>query len=172
MILKAFQGQGLDWKSYIGVGGKSFRQHEESTSLGYNILPSFITDKIVTKRSIKGQLKDTSIYDNFDASDFLSKIRLLDQAVQAGQMHWSDYYSELKDQPELSWVKDFIQSNDIAEMGLDDVIAAQETARLGAVNFNNALKSTLTTTKLMGAAMKVVSFAGNMLIGAGISLES
>ena len=170
MILKAFQGQGLDWKSYIGVGGKSFRQHEESTSLGYNILPSFITDKIVTKRSIKGQLKDTSIYDNFDASGLLSKIRQVDQAVQAGQMHWSDYYSELKDQPELSWVKDFIQSNDIAEMGLDDVIAAQETARLGAVNFNNALKSTLTTTKLMGAAMKVVSFAGNMLIGAGISL--
>lgn len=170
MILKAFQGQGLDWKSYIGVGGKSFRQHEESTSLGYNILPSFITDKIVTKKSIKGQLKDTSIYDNFDASGLLSKIRQVDQAVQAGQMHWSDYYSELKDQPELSWVKDFIQSNDIAEMGLDDVIAAQETARLGAVNFNNALKSTLTTTKLMGAAMKVVSFAGNMLIGAGISL--
>ena len=170
MILKAFQGQGLDWKSYIGVGGKSFRQHEESTSLGYNILPSFITDKIVTKRSIKGQLKDTSIYDNFDASGLLSKIRQVDQAVQAGQMHWSDYYSELKDQPELSWVKDFIQSNDVAEMGLDDVIAAQETARLGAVNYNNALKSTLTTTKLMGAAMKVVSFAGNMLIGAGISL--
>lgn len=170
MILKAFQGQGLDWKSYIGVGGKSFRQHEESTSLGYNILPSFITDKIVTKRSIKGQLKDTSIYDNFDASGLLSKIRQVDQAVQAGQMHWSDYYSELKDQPELSWVKDFIQSNDIAEIGLDDVIAAQETARLGAVNFNNALKSTLTTTKLMGATMKVVSFAGNMLIGAGISL--
>ena len=170
MILKAFQGQGLDWKSYIGVGGKSFRQHEESTSVGYNILPSFITDKIVTKRSIQGQLKDLSVYDNFDASDLLSKIQAVDAKVQAGKGHWSDYYKQVNKKPGMEWVKDFIQSNDVAEMGLDDVIAAQETARLGAVNYNNALKSTLTTTKLMGAAMKVVSFAGNMLIGAGISL--
>lgn len=170
MILKAFQGQGLDWKSYIGVGGKSFRQHEESTSVGYNILPSFITDKIVTKRSIQGQLKDLSVYDNFDASDLLSKIQAVDAKVQAGKGHWSDYYKQVNKKPGMEWVKDFIQSNDVAEMGLDDVIAAQETARLGAVNYNNALKSTLTTTKLMGAAMKVTSIAGNMLIGAGISL--
>lgn len=170
MILKAFQGQGFDWKSYIGVGGKSFRQHEESTSLGYNVLPSFITDKIVTKRSIQGQLKDLSVYDNFDASNLLNEIHTIDNAVQNGQAHWSDYFNAMNKKPGMEWVKDFIQSNDVAEMGLDDVIAAQETARLGAVNYNNALKSTLTTTKLMGAAMKVVSFAGNMLIGAGISL--
>ena len=170
MIFKAFQGQGLDWKSYIGVGGKSFRQHEESTSLGYNILPSFITDKIVTKRNIQGQLKDLSVYDNFKASDLLNEIHTVDSAVQNGQAHWSDYFNAMNKKPGMEWVKDFIQSNDVAEMGLDDVIAAQETARLGAVNYNNALKSTLTTTKLMGAAMKVASIAGNMLIGAGISL--
>lgn len=170
MIFKTFKGQGLDWKSYLGIGTKSFKQHKESTSLGYNILPSFITDKIVTKRSIQGQLKDTSVYDNFDASELLSKIQSVDAKVQEGKAHWSDYYDKVNEEPGMEWVKDFIQSNDIAEIGLDDVIAAQETARLGAVNFNNALKSTLTTTKLMGAAMKVVSFAGNMLIGAGISL--
>lgn len=170
MIFKTFKGQGLDWKSYLGIGTKSFKQHEESTSLGYNILPSFITDKIVTKRSIQGQLKDTSVYDNFDASKLLSKIQSVDAKVQEGKAHWSDYYDKVNEEPGMEWVKDFIQSNDVAEMGLDDVIAAQETARLGAVNYNNALKSTLTTTKLMGAAMKVVSFAGNMLIGAGISL--
>lgn len=170
MIFKTFQGQGLDWKSYLGIGGKSFRQHEESTSFGYNILPSFLTDKIVTKRSIQGQMKDLSVYDNFDASKLLTGIQNVDAEVQAGKGHWADYYKEVNKKPGMEWVKDFIQSNDVAEMGLDDVIAAQETARLGAVNFNNALKSTLTTTKLMGAAMKVVSFAGNMLIGAGISL--
>ena len=170
MIFKTFKGQGLDWKSYLGIGTKSFKQHEESTSLGYNILPSFITDRIVTKRSIQGQLKDTSVYDNFDASKLLSKIQSVDAKVQEGKAHWSDYYDKVNEEPGMEWVKDFIQSNDVAEMGLDDVIAAQETARLGAVNYNNALKSTLTTTKLMGAAMKVVSFAGNMLIGAGISL--
>ena len=170
MIFKTFQGQGLDWKSYLGIGGKSFRQHEESTSFGYNILPSFLTDKIVTKRSIQGQMKDLSVYDNFDASKLLTGIQNVDAKVQAGKGHWADYYKEVNKKPGMEWVKDFIQSNDVAEMGLDDVIAAQETARLGAVNYNNALKSTLTTTKLMGAAMKVVSFAGNMLIGAGISL--
>lgn len=170
MIFKTFQGQGLDWKSYLGIGGKSFRQHEESTSFGYNILPSFLTDKIVTKRSIQGQMKDLSVYDNFDASNLLTGIQNVDAKVQAGKGHWADYYKEVNKKPGMEWVKDFIQSNDVAEMGLDDVIAAQETARLGAVNYNNALKSTLTTTKLMGAAMKVVSFAGNMLIGAGISL--
>lgn len=170
MIFKTFQGQGLDWKSYLGIGGKSFRQHEKSTSFGYNILPSFLTDKIVTKRSIQGRMKDLSVYDNFDASKLLTGIQNVDAKVQAGKGHWADYYKEVNKKPGMEWVKDFIQSNDVAEMGLDDVIAAQETARLGAVNYNNALKSTLTTTKLMGAAMKVVSFAGNMLIGAGISL--
>lgn len=171
MILKTFQGQSGDWKSFLGVGNKSFRQYENNVSgFGYNVLPSFITDKIVTKNQIKGQLKDTSIYDNFDANGLLTKIRDVDEKVQAGAIHWSDYYKTLDGQPELSWVKDFIQSNDLIEVGLDDVIAAQEKARLEAVNYNNALKSTLTTTKLMGAAMKVVSFAGNMLIGAGISL--
>jgi glucan-binding YG repeat protein/DNA repair exonuclease SbcCD ATPase subunit len=171
LILKTFQGQSGDWKSFLGVGNKSFRQYENNVSgFGYNVLPSFITDKIVTKNQIKGQLKDTSIYDNFDANGLLTKIRDVDEKVQAGAIHWSDYYKTLDGQPELSWVKDFIQSNDLIEVGLDDVIAAQEKARLEAVNYNNALKSTLTTTKLMGAAMKVVSFAGNMLIGAGISL--
>lgn len=170
MIFKTFQGQGLDWKSYLGIGGKSFRQHEKSTSFGYNILPSFLTDKIVTKRSIQGQMKDLSVYDNFDASKLLTGIQDVDAKVQAGKGHWADYYKEVNKKPGMEWVKDFIQSNDVAEMGLDDVIAAQETARLGAVNYNNALKSTLTTTKLMGAAMKVASIAGNMLIGAGISL--
>ena len=65
-----------------------------------------------SKKSIQGKSKDLSLFDNFDASDTLSKLQNLETQVAEGSITWQDYFSNLKDG--AKWQVEFVQNNDLS----------------------------------------------------------
>lgn len=187
MIFKTFNSGKGTFSSQFGVLGKSFedigsrfkKMSDELISTNdytiSNIVNAWknssikkdLSDKfIITQEDIQDKFIDLSIYDNFNenkASSILKNLQTTNEQVEANATTWDAYLQGFKDQPEMQWQKDFIQTMDIQKATTEDVIKAQNTARESAVAYNNSLQQMTIGAKAANIAMKALAMVGNMV---------
>ena len=183
MIFKTFNSDSDKFISKIGILNRSFEQWGEAIRARKLEVAELtrtmdkkdarsqaqsVFDRLgYSKKSIQGKSKDLSLFDNFDASDTLSKLQNLETQVAEGSSTWQDYFSNLKDG--AKWQVEFVQNNDLSKVSLEQVEKAQNAARESAIAYNNGLKLMTFGAKAANVAMKGLAIAGNMIIYALIS---
>lgn len=187
MIFKTFNSGKGTFSSQFGVLGKSFedigsrfkKMSDELISTNdytiSNIVNAWknssikkdLSDKfIITQEDIQDKFIDLSIYDNFNenkASSILKNLQITNEQVEANATTWDAYLQGFKDQPEMQWQKEFIQTMDIQKATTEDVVKAQNTARESAVAYNNSLQQMTIGAKAANIAMKALAMVGNMV---------
>lgn len=187
MIFKTFNSGKGTFSSQFGVLGKSFddigsrfkKMSDELISTNdytiSNIVNAWknssikkdLSDKfIITQEDIQGKLIDLSIYDDFNenkASSILENLQTANEQVEANATTWDAYLQGFKDQPEMQWQKEFIQTMDLQKATTEDVVKAQNTARESAVAYNNSLQQMTIGAKAANIAMKALAMVGNMV---------
>ena len=187
MIFKTFNSGKGTFSSQFGVLGKSFEDigsrfkkisDELISTNDYTIsnivnawknssIKKDLSDKfIITQEDIQDKFIDLSIYDNFNenkASSILKNLQITNEQVEANATTWDAYLQGFKDQPEMQWQKEFIQTMDIQKATTEDVVKAQNTARESAVAYNNSLQQMTIGAKAANIAMKALAMVGNMV---------
>lgn len=165
MIFKTFDSDSDKFISKIGVLNRSFEQWGEAI----RARKLEVTELMDTmgKKSMQGKSIDLSLFDNFDASDTLSKLQNVEKQVAEGSITWQDYFSNLKDGQK--WQVEFVQNNDLSKVSLEQVEDAQKAARDSAIAYNNGLKQMTLGAKAANVVMKGLAIVGNMLAGMAIS---
>lgn len=193
MIFKTFNSGKGTFSSQFGVLGKSFedigsrfkKMSDELISTNdytiSNIVNAWknssikkdLSDKfIITQEDIQDKFIDLSIYDNFNenkASSILKNLQTTNEQVEANATTWDAYLQGFKDQPEMQWQKEFIQTMDIQKATTEDVVKAQNTARESAIAYNNSLQQMTIGAKAANIAMKALAMVGNMVAMYAIS---
>lgn len=193
MIFKTFNSGKGTFSSQFGVLGKSFedigsrfkKMSDELISTNdytiSNIVNAWknssikkdLSDKfIITQEDIQDKFIDLSIYDNFNenkASSILKNLQTTNEQVEANATTWDAYLQGFKDQPEMQWQKEFIQTMDIQKATTEDVVKAQNTARESAIAYNNSLQQMTIGVKAANIAMKALAMVGNMVAMYAIS---
>ena len=193
MIFKIFNSGKGTFSSQFGVLGKSFedigsrfkKMSDELISTNdytiSNIVNAWknssikkdLSDKfIITQEDIQDKFIDLSIYDNFNenkASLILKNLQTTNEQVEANATTWDAYLQGFKDQPEMQWQKEFIQTMDIQKATTEDVVKAQNTARESAIAYNNSLQQMTIGAKAANIAMKALAMVGNMVAMYAIS---
>jgi hypothetical protein len=193
MIFKTFNSGKGTFSSQFGVLGKSFedigsrfkKMSDELISTNdYTIsnivnawknssIKNDLSDKfIITQEDIQDKFIDLSIYDNFNenkASSILKNLQTTNEQVEANATTWDAYLQGFKDQPEMQWQKEFIQTMDIQKATTEDVVKAQNTARESAIAYNNSLQQMTIGAKAANIAMKALAMVGNMVAMYAIS---
>lgn len=193
MIFKTFNSGKGTFFSQFGVLGKSFedigsrfkKMSDELISTNdYTIsnivnawknssIKNDLSDKfIITQEDIQDKFIDLSIYDNFNenkASSILKNLQTTNEQVEANATTWDAYLQGFKDQPEMQWQKEFIQTMDIQKATTEDVVKAQNTARESAIAYNNSLQQMTIGAKAANIAMKALAMVGNMVAMYAIS---
>ena len=185
MIFKTFDSDSDKFISKIGILNRSFEQWGESIRARKIDIDNLMSAGLVSSekeeknqvrslwsylygnKSVKQTPIDLSSFDNFDASDTLSKLQTVEKQVKAGNITWQEYFSGLKDGQK--WQIKFVQSNDLSKVSLEQVEKAQNAARESAIAYNNGLKQMTFGAKAANVAMKGLAIAGNMIIYALIS---
>ncbi len=112
--------------------------HGKNSSIKKDLSDKFI----ITQEDIQDKLIDLSIYDDFNenkASSILKNLQTANEQVEANVTTWDAYLQGVKDQPEMQWQKEFIQTMDLQKATTEDVVKAQNTARESAVAYNNTM---------------------------------
>lgn len=193
MIFKTFNSGKGTFSSQFGVLGKTFedigsrfkKMSDELISTNdYTIsnivnawknssIKNDLSDKfIITQEDIQDKFIDLSIYDNFNenkASSILKNLQTTNEQVEANATTWDAYLQGFKDQPEMQWQKEFIQTMDIQKATTEDVVKAQNTARESAIAYNNSLQQMTIGAKAANIAMKALAMVGNMVAMYAIS---
>ncbi len=198
MIFKTFDGsKGLSSK--IGIFKKSFAEigkafsdafeknldfddglfgnNSKNQGLFKNFINSFKTQisevsdlsskLFVTQKDINPFLiTDFSQYDQ-NASTILKTLQTTEKQVAAGKITWQDYFDTLGDGKK--WQQKFIQNNDLTTVSLDDVDAAQKSAKESAIAYNTSLQQMTIGAKAANIAMKALAMVGNMVAMYAIS---
>lgn len=192
MIFKTFDGsKGLSSK--IGIFKKSFAEigkafndafeknldfddvlfGNNSKNQGFfkNFINSFksqiseasdLSNKLfVTQKDINPFLiTDFSQYDQ-NASTILKTLQTTEKQVAAGKITWQDYFDTLGDGEK--WQQKFIQNNDLTTVSLDDVDAAQKSAKESAIAYNTSLEQMTIGAKAADIAIKALATVANMV---------
>lgn len=192
MIFKTFDGsKGLSSK--IGIFKKSFAEigkafndafeknldfddglfgnNSKNQGLFKNFINSFksqisevsdLSSKLfVTQKDIDPFLiTDFSQY-NQNASTILKTLQTTEKQVATGKITWQDYFDTLGDGEK--WQQKFIQNNDLTTVSLDDVDAAQKSAKESAIAYNTSLEQMTIGAKAANIAMKALAMVGNMV---------
>lgn len=192
MIFKTFDGsKGLSSK--IGIFKKSFAEigkafndafeknldfddglfgnNSKNQGLFKNFINSFksqisevsdLSSKLfVTQKDIDPFLiTDFSQY-NQNTSTILKTLQTTEKQVAAGKITWQDYFDTLGDGEK--WQQKFIQNNDLTTVSLDDVDAAQKSAKESAIAYNTSLEQMTIGAKAADIAIKALATVANMV---------
>ncbi len=120
---------------------------------------------IVTKDNIDAYIPEL---DTDAAREKLISLQTLQKEINATQGSWDDYNGSFKKSEK--YLIDYARANNVLESSVDDVKAANQSARQAAIAHNAALKQQTLGAKAATAGMKALSIAGNMLLFMGISM--
>ena len=197
MIFKTFQNNDIDkWTSKIGFFGKSFNELGAAINgtfktyidnidnfdkdisfwdaIKQNFSPkdengySWIKNsfgEIVSKDNIDSYIKELDLD---SAKQKLLDIFDWDDLVKNGTKTWDEYFDTCKGGNE--YIIDVIKNtDDLSKLTGEDLVSANEKARVSAIAHNNALKQQTLGAKAANVALKGLAMAGNMLVSLGIS---
>ena len=190
MIFKTFDTDTTKWTAKIGIFGKSFNELgvainnafetainnidnlDENIgfweSLKNNLAPKSEDGDSWLKNSL-GEIISQENIDSYIAELDLdtAKQTLLDifdwnDLVESGDKKWDEYFGTLKGGKE--YIVDIIKStDDLSKLTSDDLVKANQQARVSAIAHNEALKQQTLGAKAAAAGMKLLAMAGNMI---------
>ena len=141
-----------------------FKNLKSNLTTQVNEVSDLYSKLFVTKNDIEPfKITDFSVYEK-DAQSILDKLLITKDNVESGAISWQDYFGELEEGEK--WQAKFVQENDLTKISLEDVDAAQKSAKESAIAYNAELQQMTIGAKAASIGMKALSLAGNMIVAA------